>query len=79
MQQSLQQTISDFEKQYEGTVPPTFGLENHKEAESGEMQPENTVDSAAAAAETEPDTQAEPDAPEEVNAVENLDNALDAR
>ena len=34
LQQSLQQTINEFEKKYEGTVPPTFGLENMPENQS---------------------------------------------
>lgn len=80
LQQSLQQTVSDFEKQYEGTVPPTFGLENQKEAAGGEIQPENAADSAVAAAETPTDDPAETTAAAETaNTVENLDNKLDAR
>ncbi len=41
LQQSLQQTINEFEKKYEGTVPPTFGLENLPENKDiAETQPE---------------------------------------
>lgn len=63
LQQSLQQMIKDFEKQYEGVVPPTFGLDKMSESAAAESSAPDSNKSEAAVSPTD----------------ENLDNKLDGR